>query len=287
MTANLVAGQSTYTGPTDILDRMMTAGGLVLVGSDGAASTPVRRTWEYMREHYQNFQVLNSETGTDDWCFDERTAGGLVLMWPPEESVTNGLVMDYVKRPADMSVVYDQETITAGVTNGSAAVTFSASITGQFSAGDQFGVKTSSSASPTRWYTIQSIDSSTGATLSEVYAGVTNATSMFCTSEISEIDTARPGLVRYAPTVYALWQALCQDDGVENQGAIAASQLWDRELKRINQEANVHDDIEPRGEVPAVQVVHAAVAAREREEREREERRPQPKKVITADDICF
>ena len=46
-------------------------------------------------------------------------------------------------------------------------------------------------------------------------------------------------------------------------------------------------DLEPRGEAPAVQVVHAAVAAREREEREREERRPQPKKVITADDICF
>ena len=45
-------------------------------------------------------------------------------------------------------------------------------------------------------------------------------------------------------------------------------------------------DIEPRGEAPAVQVVHAATAAWEREQRAREERQA-PKKVITADDICF
>ncbi len=45
-------------------------------------------------------------------------------------------------------------------------------------------------------------------------------------------------------------------------------------------------DLEPRGEAPAVQVVHAATAAWEREQQAREERQA-PKKVITADDICF
>jgi hypothetical protein len=77
-----------------------------------------------------------------------------------------------------------------------------------------------------------------------------------------------------------------QDRTKDLKALLAHPEYAERRSWRGLEGAHEHD-LEPRGEGPAVQVVHAAVAAREREEREREERRPQPKKVITADDICF
>jgi hypothetical protein len=77
-----------------------------------------------------------------------------------------------------------------------------------------------------------------------------------------------------------------QDRTKDLKALLAHPEYAERRSWRGLEGAHEHD-LEPRGEAPAVQVVHAAVAAREREEREREERRPQPKKVITADDICF
>lgn len=76
-----------------------------------------------------------------------------------------------------------------------------------------------------------------------------------------------------------------QDRTKDLKALLAHPEYAERRSWRGLEGAHEHD-LEPRGEAPAVQVVHAATAAWEREQRAREERQA-PKKVITADDICF
>lgn len=244
-TQNLVAGQYAYDAPSDILDKMTVVNGVQALSVTGERIILRRMTWDDIREKYGVLAQVIPGT-PDNWAFSEIADDTIVVLPPPDATIPNGLCLDYIVRPSEMSRVYQPASITASVTSGSPTVTFSASIAGNVEAGDEFGVSDGTEI-PFKWYRVLEIVNNTQITLSLPYTSATASGQSFAISETSQLERRRPGLIGYAPVEYALLQARLMDDGPENQGAILQSQLWQAELDRIKQEGNFHEDVTDYG----------------------------------------
>lgn len=154
-TQNVTADTTLYTPPADILDRMIER--MTLKNTDNSFSFPEERTLDFMRTRYGDFSNPEAAYGPVDWCWENAQ---IRLMFPPLTTVTNGMTLDYVPNPPDLS-------------------------------GD---------------------------------------------SDVSGVETARPGLCGYAPVEYALMKAREMETGVEN--AAPHYQLWEMELSRIRKIAH-------------------------------------------------
>ena len=228
-----LAVAATQTGPSDCLDHLVIGDkSLMLAGSGGQVSGwPNLRSWNYMRDRHGAFSATAGPAAIQrDWCFDQRTAGALVIQPAPSEAVTDGLILDYVKDPGDLSLIYDDDTATVSVTNGSTTWTFASSMTGLIDTNCVIGVKASASELPTRWYRVASVSGLTVET-TEAYAGTTSASALFTASEVSAVELLHPGLCAYAPVFYALFQYFTMQEGGE--AAVGHMAAFDADIERI------------------------------------------------------
>ena len=154
---NLVAGQANYTRPTDLLGDLIIDNGLMVKDAAGETRFPERRTWEYLRSQYGDFTGTDSR-GVADWGMQGAT---IYLLWPPEDSITNGLVIDYVTDPGELT---------------------------------------------------------TGA-------------------DVSDLETAKPGLIGYRVVDYVIFRVAEMEYGAHSKEAQAAWQLWAATLGEIRDEA--------------------------------------------------
>ena len=232
-TQALVADQVRYARPSDILDLLISGDGAARVKSSaGRISNVPQRTWGYMVDRYGDFANLDGLHGPGGWCWAQDDPEQIVLFPPPLSSVASGLVLDYVAHPGELSRVYDSDSATCSVTNGSAVVTFASSISGLIEADDTWGIKADADSLPTRWYRVSSIDSTTQITLSSTYAGATDAAALFTASQASVLEWKRPGLIQYAPVEYALARVAQMEQG--EQAAEPYRQIWAAALARIS-----------------------------------------------------
>jgi hypothetical protein len=222
-----------YAAPADILDQLVTR--LAVKIRDNEFAYPDRRTWDFMRELYGDFSIPAGAQGPRDWSFAGDNQEQLIVMYPPESAVADGLIVDYVQNPGELTGVYDQSAITVAFTNGSPAITFSASIAGNVLADMAIGRKSAAAALPTKFYRLLSIDGATTATLTENFAEVTDAAALFVASPVSPLEYKRPGLVRYAPIEYARARIIELDEGSE--AAMSAFEAFERELARIKRQS--------------------------------------------------
>lgn len=203
----LVANQAEYDIPSDILDRMIAEDGVSVKDAEGLWSWPAYRDWNLLRRKYNNGTVPTGTTlGTPgEWGFSDEDQTKIILLWPPASARADGLRIDYVKRPEQLSRVFDQATITATVAAGDATVTLSAGM-GLLTivAGDYFGLRTGASTElPTRWFKILSITDTTHFELTENWPGFSTSAALFTTAQVPEIEAARPGLCGLLPAEYA------------------------------------------------------------------------------------
>lgn len=235
-TQELTLDTARFSRPGDMLDNMVLGDHSVRVkDAGGNVMHLAERTWEYMLERYGDFTNPSSHHGPKEWTWDINDQEKIIVQWPVIATVANGLIIDYVKQPAELNRTYDDDTATVTVTNASATVTFAASISGLVEADDVFGVKANADSLPTRWYRVLSVDSTTQITLTENYAGATDSAALFTLSQVSEIEWARPGLVRYAPVEYALVLAAQMEQG--ESAAMIYRQTWELEIERIREES--------------------------------------------------
>ena len=244
-TGNLLA-QASHTAPSGILDRMIWHKDALRV-KVGADWYPLKeRDWAYVRGLYSDLDDLDGAEVPDSWAWDERSATPAILILPPPlTAVASGFILDYVLDPGPITRLYDDDTATASVTNGSATVTFAASIEGLLEVGDTFGVKSSATALPTRWYKVATVTDTLHVELSETYAGVTNAAALFTLSQVSLIEWKRPGLVNYAPSEYVLaryWQSRSEGDQW-----LRYRQAFDLEVARINKAISLRPGLAMQG----------------------------------------
>ena len=223
--ADLTAGTSTYSRPTDLLDDLIYR--VMIKTSTGSSYKLDRRTLDYMREVYGLFDDTDY-VAPQDWTLKN---GSILFQPTPDETVTNGIELDYCVDPDVLSRLSHQATITAAFTLDSAAVTFSASIAGLMVAGDEVGVRTSASVLPDTWYRIESVDSTTTVTLTAVYAGTTNETALWTSAQVPLIESRRPGLTHGAAVDYVLYRAKEMESGIA--GAQNELGRWELRLAQI------------------------------------------------------
>lgn len=222
--ANLTAGTSTYSRPSDLLDDLILD--FYIKTTDGSGYKLDRRTLAYMRDNYGLFSSTDYSS-PQDWCFKD---GSILIQPTPENSVTNGIELDYVPDPSDLSRL-THGVLTAAVSNGSATVTFSDTITGLIEAGDDFGVRSGASVLPDTWYRVSSVDNATTVTLASAYAETDDATTLFTVAQVPLIESRRPGLTHGAAVDYVLYRAQEMENGLEAAGAELAR--WEGRLAEI------------------------------------------------------
>ena len=122
----------TQAAPADILDRL-TQGALAMrvKNAQGGWAHLDLRDWDYVRKVYQDF-VFTSATGSpQDWTWDERTPGQILVLPPSPAAVTQGFCLDYIQDPGSLTRLYDDDTALCAVVSGSTTVTFASSVAGR------------------------------------------------------------------------------------------------------------------------------------------------------------
>lgn len=232
-----------FSMPDDVLDQLITR--IRVRDSSGhfVSPGPERRSWDFMRDHYGDFSNPSGLVGAADWAVNADNQEQLIVQNTPGIVHATGLAIDYVQNPGDLGDVYDQEAVTVAVTNGSTLVTFASTIAGLVLADMAFGVKAAADQLPRRWYRIASIGSTVTATLSEVYAGVTQGAATFVASPVSPLEYKRRGLVRYAPVEYAMMMLADVEEGTK--AAEPYGKLWAAQLARIRSESYAAPGLKP------------------------------------------
>jgi hypothetical protein len=124
-------------------------------------------------------RLWRDRSGTPEfWYIDTEAAKWGVYKTPNNlGTLTDMVKIDYRAKHTKMTRYYTTGTV--ALTNGSATVTgTSTTFTGNVAAGDQIGVGAlldSSTAFPSTWYTISSVDSDTQLTLTSTYAEATTS----------------------------------------------------------------------------------------------------------------
>lgn len=220
---NLVSAQRTYLLPTDMepfcIDEVWCA-----ISSDSTYLLPIEKSDIKEIEHW-NPMLWRTIPGVPlNWYIDHPQTNKLGLYRIPAYNSTNGMRVYYRGKQSEMNNYYATGTVT--VTYGSATVTGSATtFVGNVEAGDEFGVGAllnSSTAFPTRWYTVLSVDSNTQLTLSSTYAGSSGSGLSYITSSVSEFDS---DLINYSCIMYATGLAKLKDKEYNLAGELQSAAI--------------------------------------------------------------
>lgn len=208
---NTDASASDYPLPPDIIDRMLVGDRALRVEyQTGSFCHPIESEWNDFRTRYGDGSLVTP--GAPQHWTHVPESGHKIRMYPKvPASVSGGLVMTYIADPGIAARVFDQETITAAVTNASSGVIFSAAIAaGTFQAGDFFGVRDAAADLPTVWYEIREVTDTTNIVLgraadaaAQTYDEATRAASLFTISSANPVEKAAPGLLDIIPAHYA------------------------------------------------------------------------------------
>ena len=230
----------TQAGPADLLDRLTVGERALRVKTpQGHWNHLTLRDWEYARKVYQDFVFAPPMGHPEDWTWDERTPGQILVLPPSPAAVAQGFCLDYIQDPGPLTRLYDDDTAACAVVSGSATVTFAASVAGLVQAGDVFGVKADATQLPSAWYKVASVaGNGLTITLSEPWADVSNAAALFTLSQVSLCEYKRPGLCTFAPVAYALFK------------------YWEREdqARSINYRISFYGGMVPQKKGPPLQV---------------------------------
>ena len=247
-TANLTTSVD-QAAPADILDRLTFGYEACRVTDSHGHEHPLKlRDWDYVRLGYPNLSFPHPHGFPHDWAWDEANPGQLLILPPSPWAISNGLSLDYIQDPGTLWRLYDDDVAQCAVVNGSPVVNLASAMPYPFQVGDVFGVKWNAQDLPDAWYKITQVNTTTQITLSEPYAGASNATALFTMSQVSPCEWKRPALCAYSPVVYALfkfWERENQDRSInyrisfyggtlqQKQGGKAQPVAVDGELARI------------------------------------------------------
>lgn len=227
-----------YNLPDDMLANLL-PDKPVEVYPEGTSKAPIFpkwRPWSYMREKYHNFTNPNSNYGPEDWGISNSNQdlsgaepGQFTVMWPSEDSVTDGLLFNYYPHPGQMPGVIESgdETTTISVTSASSSTFLSAAPSGiQPELDWALGIKTGGTEAemPTKWYRVKLVDPDDGSgylvQLTQNYAEDTDGTALYILAPVSTLEWRKPGLIHMAPSLYAAWKYL------REVGDLAGAQIY-------------------------------------------------------------
>lgn len=211
----LVAEQMAYTVPANVNRPNIRS--VSIIGTDGKEK-PLDNI---LFSDFLTIVDIHDPVGSSApgyWCENEDDQRE-ILISPSNFATANGLIIRSAVRPTPLERVFHSNingnSLTVGMTNGSATATVSdaAPVTStEIQAGDELGIiktvntdgsTTSAAEPPYIWYGISAAPNAT-LTLDEVYRGLTESTANFVTSQVSEIEKAWPGGMRWAPVYFAL-----------------------------------------------------------------------------------
>lgn len=263
MVTTATADQFIMNLPDDMLDLIVPKDALAIKKSDGTWITyPDLKLIDYttIRRKWPGLSLSDFGTDRDPrwWAIADTNldvasaeAGQMVMVPPIRNTVASGLSFNYYIHPGVLRGVMESEDegFTAAVVESSNTVTFGGvpSITPEVDWA--FGVKSADTATPVKWYRVESYDPDTTPStptidLVNVYAEASNPTAKFTLSDVSHLEWRRMGLLRFIAVDWAFYRWAQDEFGVDAQETERAYQLFEAKLMEAKQLKELNTDKE-------------------------------------------